>query len=367
MERRGAVDHLPSGKWRVRVTEDSGKRSSLGTFETKSKAEDVLTVWLRAKKAKTLTHKKALKLRDFAEDVLKRRAVSGVKMIASERSNFKLYVKDSPLGHMALASVRRKDALAFVRDIPSRLSPATRRQVLHLVRVVFNHAVDDELVSVNPFSGIRVQKADITKDPWSFWALEDQKAFIECDDIPLRVRLLVAFAIGSGLRLREQWALRLEDVQLAGRKPTITVRYGKKFSSTKTNKIRRIPITPLARWALEKWLPMLPEVTERNLYGLVFPSIRGGFRDKSPMGWHRYQRIAGVPEIRWHDLRHTCASSLVSGVWGAPWPLEAVRDFLGHSSITMTQRYAHLARGVLDDVNSRLSFTPNSIGHEVKK
>ncbi len=47
----------------------------------------------------------------------------------------------------------------------------------------------------------------------------------------------------------------------------------------------------------------------------------------------------GIADFRIHDLRHTCAAWLVSA--GAP--LSEVRDLLGHSSVTMTEKYAHLA------------------------
>jgi integrase len=50
-------------------------------------------------------------------------------------------------------------------------------------------------------------------------------------------------------------------------------------------------------------------------------------------------RKAGIEDFRIHDLRHTCAAWLVT----AGVPLTEVRDLLGHSTINMTERYAHLA------------------------
>jgi len=53
------------------------------------------------------------------------------------------------------------------------------------------------------------------------------------------------------------------------------------------------------------------------------------------------QRRAGLRRIRWHDLRHTFASqAAMAGV-----PLPQIQQWLGHSTVTMTMRYAHLAPG----------------------
>lgn len=50
-------------------------------------------------------------------------------------------------------------------------------------------------------------------------------------------------------------------------------------------------------------------------------------------------RRGGIKDFRIHDMRHTCAAWLVT----AGVPLAEVRDLLGHSTVKMTERYAHLA------------------------
>ena len=68
-------------------------------------------------------------------------------------------------------------------------------------------------------------------------------------------------------------------------------------------------------------------------------------------------REAGVENFTIHDLRHTCAAWLVSA--GAP--LAEIRDLLGHSTILMTERYAHLAPDNLRTTVAR--FDESRFGH----
>ena len=55
--------------------------------------------------------------------------------------------------------------------------------------------------------------------------------------------------------------------------------------------------------------------------------------------WRRIRKQAGLDDVRIHDLRHTFASHAVMG----GTPLALVSRVLGHSKITTTMRYAHLA------------------------
>lgn len=60
-------------------------------------------------------------------------------------------------------------------------------------------------------------------------------------------------------------------------------------------------------------------------------------------GLYRSCRLAGIREVGWHTLRHTYATQLVAR--GAP--LRAVQELLGHSTILMTERYAHVSPDTL--------------------
>jgi integrase len=48
-----------------------------------------------------------------------------------------------------------------------------------------------------------------------------------------------------------------------------------------------------------------------------------------------------------HDLRHTCASALLSAQWGRAWTFAEVNEFLGHASVVTTERYAKFAGDAL--------------------
>lgn len=103
---------------------------------------------------------------------------------------------------------------------------------------------------------------------------------------------------------------------------------------------RSVPMTERLRRELERW-------RSRTLFDrgddlvLAHPQL-GTPLDRTKVT-RRFQaacKRAGVPVIRFHDLRHTFATQLAaSGV-----PLRAVQEFLGHADLKTTQIYAHYAR-----------------------
>jgi integrase len=134
----------------------------------------------------------------------------------------------------------------------------------------------------------------------------------------------VLVSMNTGLRRGELLALRWSSVELTGKNPQLTV----EGSTAKSGHTRHIPLNTEAADTLKRWREECPDADR------VFP-IDTSFKS----AWLKLLTRAKVTAFRWHDLRHHFASRLVQ----AGVPLNTVRDLLGHASMTMTLRYAHLA------------------------
>jgi integrase len=229
------------------------------------------------------------------------------------------------------------------------LSAQTVKHCLNLLRVCLQAVVEDELVERNPAEDVKPPRELRTEEPWTYLLPEEQDRLVRCKDIPAAERALIEFAIGTGLRQGEQWSLELRDLHVEGEDPHAFVRFGSPGKPPKNGKTRRVPLFGRSLDAAKTWLALMPVYVKRNPFRLVFPTSRGCRRPEGKFRhWRKYLAAAGINRrVRWHDLRHTCASSLVAGWWGRTWRLEEVRDLLGHSSVTVTERYAHLADSAL--------------------
>ncbi len=131
---------------------------------------------------------------------------------------------------------------------------------------------------------------------------------------------MVLLAMNTGMRRGELTSLTWDDINLAGK--SLTVR----GSNAKSGKTRHIPLNAEA-------LDVLKRYQRQHAEGRLFDLTRV---NKS---FTAITEKAGIQNFRFHDLRHTFASKLVMA--GAD--LYVVKDLLGHASIAMTERYAHLA------------------------
>lgn len=373
MREYGSGSITPVGKrFRVRVSV-GGQRKTLGTYATIEEAESTLAGWVQLQATGEVEAGGTL-LRDYGERWLDRRELDGARDIRNDRSRWRTHVLTSSLAGMPLESIGRRDVKLFLDDLRKkdatprqrkrgapaprrkRISTETVKRVLSLLKALFQAAVDDELIPANPAHEIRLPKRATTVDEgWTYLLPDEQRRLVECD-APEPDKLMALAAMFTGLRQSEQWALRLDDIVLDDGYPRLIVRRGLDDGATKSGRARVVPLLPAAVTVFERWLELLPTYAPKNPHNLLFPTQRGCRRQKSKRPrFEAVLKAAGIVaakrhdgrSVRWHDLRHTCASSLVAGWWGRVWRIEEVRDMLGHSSVTVTERYAHLAPSVL--------------------
>ncbi len=138
---------------------------------------------------------------------------------------------------------------------------------------------------------------------------------------------VVLLSLNTGLRRNEVFSLQWENVNFATRQITIT------SDVAKSALARHIDLNNEAYQTLRDW-----QKQQGKTSGLVFFNNKGEKIHDVRSSWGRVLKMANITNFRWHDMRHDFASRLVmAGV-----ELNTVRELLGHSSITMTLRYAHL-------------------------
>lgn len=347
------------GRWRVRGPEGhDGKRASLGVYATEKEAKIVLAAALSDKHKRT--HGTGLPFVEYAKGALDRRELDGVRGVASERTYLSKRIATLPFATIDIREIRTSDLIQSFRELSGamtakgKISRKTVLRCLAIVSGIFRDAIENKIVSVNPCVGVQIRKSakDATKDRWTFLTIEEQQTF-KAASIAACDRLCVVFAWGTGMRQGEQWNLELRDVHVDGADPHVVVRYGSKGHAPKSGKVRTIPLFGDALDAAREWLALLPTWATENPHGLMWPTRSGARRQRSKMytranDFRKVLTSTGIDRpVRWHDLRHTCAASLISGVWGRRWRLEEIRDLLGHSSTTVTEIYAHLGESFL--------------------
>lgn len=218
---------------------------------------------------------------------------------------------------------KRLDTAVRFKTAPSRQrSIATVNRELTVLRRMFSIALREGWILRHPFSGSDtiVSSSDETKRTRVLSPAEEKLLLDACDENRSRLRPIVVCALDTGMRRGEILSLRWADVDLKSKRINIQA------MNTKTLRSRSIAITT-------RLLTELLKIPRREPTARVF-----GVTDTVKRSWATAKRIAGISNLRFHDLRHTCATRLVQG----GLPIAEVSRILGHTNITTTFRYANI-------------------------
>lgn len=229
---------------------------------------------------------------------------------------------------------------AFKADVREKLSPPSANFCLETLRLIFNKAVKWRWLKESPWN------IDLFKEPkltYPWW--EDKShivSFLQTAKERSKYYPVYLLALETGMRYGECVGLWKEDVDLSQGRLLVQRQWLQTlrcYGMPKNDKTRWIDFNPEGELA-----SMLRRAVETSRHpNLVFPSAGErelGYNLVAQKVFKSLQRRAGVPEIGFHDLRHTFASHYMRE-HDSIWDLQAI---LGHADVKMTMRYAHQSK-----------------------
>ena len=270
----------------------------------------------------------------------------------SYERNLEIHVLPS-LGHLPLSDIKPILLTALYGDLLTSgaqrrsggLSPTTVRYIHAIIRKTLADAVDAGLIERNP--AVRAKPPRLRLAPSTqmrSWTAAQLSSFLEATrDHPLA--LVWRLAAVTGMRRGEVLGLRwsdidLENARLSIRQTRISISYQVQYSTPKTHQARVVDLDPETVARFHRYRPAAPAEQ-----ALVFVDDAGvaPHPDTVSREFRAAAADADVPDIRFHDLRHTHATlALQAGI-----PLKVISERLGHRDPAFTLRqYAHSVPGM---------------------
>ena len=252
-----------------------------------------------------------------------------------DRSRYKNHLQKH-LGKKLLAEITLKDLEDLRTKLTRKIAPQTVAHVFKLVKAMYNKAIAWNLYDgKNPVIGLKTKPLNNSRV--RYLSREEAASLLEALVPYPQVRDMALLSLNAGLRFGEIAHLQWQDVNFANE--TALIRDGK-GGTDRHAQIKGPALAMLKRLRGELSAPA----------GLVFPNTLNEPYCAIP---HPYQRTVDAlglnvtstdakDKVVFHTLRHTFASWLA--IQGTP--LYTIQRLMGHKSIKMTERYAHLCPDV---------------------
>lgn len=253
-------------------------------------------------------------------------------------------------GSHPMNKISRYDLTKFVHaKKEAGLAPGTANRLTIIMRYIFNLALQWDLPAIteNPARGVRL-----------FQLNNKTERYLTNEEVPKllaamraspnkQLEPIVTMLLLTGARKREVLDARWKDITLNTRLWRVP--------TTKAGHARHVPLSEAA-------IELLDTLPSKDSSDYLFPNLKTGRPFVSIFhAWDTARRLAGMPEVRIHDLRHSFASFLIN----AGYSLYVVQKLLGHHSISVTERYSHLApQTLLDAANGVAKSAFGSVQRE---
>lgn len=279
---------------------------------------------------------------------------------------YRNYIKDKKISLLPLVEIKSLQIQRYYNELyDSGKSSSVIHNLNKVLKAFFNYAVDEGYLPKNPCSGKRIMIPgiiDVNKENEEIKVFNDDE--IESIKNALhghRLRCLILFDLGTGLRQGELLGLKIGDIDLEnmlvhvnqsikqvnvfdreGNKKYVTV---EQLPKTK-HSIRTVPIPSKLKPTIEEYIELRKiekakagSSYKESDYFFVTPSGTTINSSNLIKSYKRILKKAGVEYRKFHSLRHTYATKLFE----AGVPLKTIQMLLGHSDISITANiYTHI-------------------------
>jgi len=261
------------------------------------------------------------------------------------------------LGDYKIKDIGLKEIEDYIKTLQNleskynkKLSQGTIKKIFNLVNTAFKDAVKKEFIKKNPID-LLPEKPRVDKVQMDYWSAAEVKHFLS--NFEHRQKIVFILAIFTGMRLQEILGLQIKDINLELGKIYIRNKLDFKVrikaGAKTTSGIRQIDISEstIVKEALRSHIATVQrEKTENKPYydqDLLVCTANGNplSKENCRAMWYRLLKKTNSRQIRFHDLRHTCASLMFQT--SPPTHPKVVQELLGHSSIKITlDKYSHM-------------------------
>lgn len=319
---------LDNGSWRVRWRDGDGTNRSR-TFDTAKDASK----WLAHVRRATAFNEAVEKARtDTLGDAVAAWWARKAHLALRTRESYEAALKHAqPLMPKRLDAIRHTELASLLAALPW----PTAVKLKTVLGQVFAEAVRDGTITANPATGIRLTGA---KSHYLAEALSHEQVGLLAEHVSEPYKALVLVGAYAGLRIGEALGLAPEHIDEGSRTIRVERQWdhvAKAFTAPKTKAgTRTVPFADRLSEPLSKHLAdSAPKLVFAN--GDGSPLHANNFRTRQ---WRKAAAAIGLPDLHYHDLRHTYASLLISkGV-----NVALVAKLMGHANPSVTLRvYSH--------------------------
>ncbi|GHO88054.1 tyrosine-type recombinase/integrase [Dictyobacter formicarum] len=345
------------------VEEDTGKRRYIQA-DSEKEANDLLQKALYDQKHGTLATGPRQTVKQYLEYWLEDVHKVAIKLTSYTlyRRNFNKHIIPT-VGQIQLQKLRPNHVQALLaKKQQEGQSPQSIRLIHRQLNAALNDAVKWNYISKNPCKGVELPRNRPLEI--HYLTMEQAQALLEAAK-RTQLECLLAMAITTGMRKGELLALHWKDVDLEARRLKVRytvmplTSYGYVETEPKTDSSKRTIMLPafvidvLKQHRAALLEQRLQAGTQWEEKGLVFPNATGNYTNPSTLHKHfkKLLKDASLPDMRFHDLRHSAATLLLCmGI-----PAKVVQEILGHSDIKMTMNvYSHVLPAMHQEVVDKM-------------